>query len=134
MQRPFRTLSFAAVLALALSACGGGQGGSNPLPAGAPQQPQTQSGSLRHASSSCTPDSYGYCLAYKSSQTVYHYYCYTADGFAFHTYTTTTAYELYHNATDGGQYTESARTTCDGTTTDWTPQDPSAATGDPNLP
>ncbi len=131
MNRSFGTACSAAVIALALSACGGG--GSGTVPATA-QAPQTSSGAARHASSTCTPDSYGYCLAYTGSHTYYHYYCYTSDGFALHTSTDTTTYELYHGSTDSGQYTQDVRTTCDGTDTTWTPQDPRTATGDPNLP
>ncbi len=133
MLRSIRTLSAAAVLALALSACGGGAGTTtNLLPAGAPQQ--AQSGSQRHTSSSCTPDSYGYCLAYTSSQTVYHYYCYNDQGIIIHTSTQITNYELYHNGSADGAYSKNVSTTCGGTDTTWTPEDPSAATGDPNLP
>ena len=134
MDRSFRTVVAAALTALALSACGGGSAGSGALPGIAAQAPQTSSGSVRRASSTCTPDSYGYCLAYTGSHTYYHYYCYNSDGIVVHTSTQTTTYELYHGTTDSGQYTENVRTTCSGTDTTWTPQDPATATGDPNLP
>lgn len=130
MNRSFRTAFSAVIAALALSACGGGSG---TLPTAA-QVPQTSSGTARHTSSTCTPDGYGYCLAYTGSHTYYHQYCYNDQGYIVHTSTQTTTYELYHGTTDSGQYSENAITSCSGTDTTWDPQDPRTATGDPNLP
>jgi hypothetical protein len=127
MKRSIGTMFSAAVAALALSACGGGTSGSGSLPAG----PHAASGAARHAMSTCTPDSYGYCLALVSQDQEPgvcgpHGFQYTVE---------TDSYQLYCNNTFQHYYTysNSGGTGCPPAMK-WSPQDPATATGDPNLP
>ncbi len=131
MTRSFRTPFGAAVAALALSACGGGAGS---LPA--TQQLQAPNTNARHVSSTCTPDSYGYCLKLVRSFNGPTGECRVNQQVLMYQQKTY-VYELYHNGADQGEYDDS---NADGggpgcpPALIWTPQDPRAATGDPNLP
>ncbi len=119
----------AAVVAAAFALAGcGGSGGSSPAQA----VPQTApNGVARHVSSTCTPDSYGYCLALVSQEQDPgvcgpHGFQYTIE---------IDYYQLLHNGASAGYYTYSnnGRSGCPPPYA-WTPRDPSAATGDPDLP
>lgn len=126
MKRSLGAVS-AAVAALALSACGGVTSGSGSLPA----RLHDASGAARHAMSTCTPDSYGYCLALVSQELDPgvcgpHGFQYTIE---------TDSDQLYYNNTFQGYYTysNSGSSGCPPAM-QWSPQDPATATGDPDLP
>ena len=126
MNRFVQRTAAVAAAAFALAGCGGGSGTS-------PAQivPQTANGTARHASSTCTPDSYGYCLAPTGQEQDPgvcgpHGFQYTIE---------IDSYQLFHNGASAGFYTYSnnGRSGCPPPYA-WSPRDPSAATGDPNLP
>jgi hypothetical protein len=119
----FSALACAALCSAALAACGGGETSSH---SSAIPNTTTSSGSARSVRSTCTPDSYGYCLAPRK-QTSVRIQC---DG--VYAMMITKWNELYYYTTDEGSYTESINQ-CTGDDT-WSPEDPSQATGDPNLP
>lgn len=130
MLRSLRLIPFLAGGAL-LAACGGAAGsGASPAP------PQTAADGIRHASSTCTPDSYGYCLKLVRSFNGPTGECRVNQQVLMYQQKTY-VYELYHNGADQGEYDDS---NADGggpgcpPALIWTPQDPRAATGDPNLP
>ncbi|HEX3465450.1 MAG TPA: hypothetical protein VHS78_15485 [Candidatus Elarobacter sp.] len=112
---------------LSLAACGGSHAVSGPVPTATAQQPSGGGQSTgRRPQSSCTPDSYGYCLAFLSKAIINQ----NCGGLIVQN--TTKRYELYYYTTDEGTYTYTIDN-CQGTQT-WSPDDPSAVTGDPNLP
>jgi hypothetical protein len=113
--------------ALALAGCGV-SGGSSP----AQTVPQTSAnGVARHVSSTCTPDSYGYCLALVSQEQDFG----VCGPHGFQYQIEIDYYQLFHNGASAGFYTYSnnGRSACPPPYL-WTPRDPSAATGDPDLP
>ncbi len=127
MNRLARGAAGALLAALALAGCGG-SGGSAPAPA-VPQA--APNGAARHVSSTCTPDSYGYCLALVSQDQEF---ATCSNGFEYQT--ESDYYQLYHNNVSDGFYTYSntGRSSRCPPPYAWSPRDPSAATGDPDLP
>ncbi len=121
----FSALACAALCSAALAACGGG--GETSSHSAAIPNASTTSGGARSARSTCTPDSYGYCLAPRK-QTSGTMNC--PDG--GQAQIITRLWDLYQNGTRVGGYTESINQ-CTGDDI-WTPGDPAMDTGDPNLP
>ncbi len=115
-----------AAFALALGGCGGGGSSSQQA------VPQTApNGAARHVSSTCTPDSYGYCLDLVSQEQDFG----VCGPHGFQYQIEIDYYQLFHNGVSAGYYTYSNNNAraCPPPYA-WTPRDPSAATGDPDLP
>jgi hypothetical protein len=132
MNRPFRTASSAVVLALGLAACGGGTPGS--LPTTAPLQ-ASQGRAQQGLQTGCTPDSYGYC--YKTGSTTYaKTTCQLSSGLVSYPSRAMTTYQVFDAYGDWTYYTKTVWPECNGALsyTTWSPNEPRAVTGDPNLP
>lgn len=120
--KSLRDLALVALCCAALAACGGGGSTPSTSPAASPS-----SGERHVRSGGCTPDSYGYCVVFLG-KVIIQQFC----PFLGTVQNTTWRWELYYQGADQGTYTH-AIDNCQGTDT-WDPDEPSVATGDPNLP
>lgn len=128
MNRSLRTASLAAGLALGLAACGGQAPGS--LPATVAQQARAPQG----LHGGCQPDSYGYC--YTVTGTTYAKTSCTINGQVSWPSRTITTYQVIDPDGDSTNYVKTVWPACGAALsyTTWSPDEPRAATGDPNLP
>lgn len=118
MNLSLRALSCALFASIALASCAGGSGSTTPKPPAAPDQ----SSHDRAIRSTCTPDSYGYCLVETGHTRLTP--CDDSPGTQ-----QTSVYSLMLNGSFDGQYT--LQNGCG--VFSWSP-DPAETTGDPNLP
>ncbi|HEV3088865.1 MAG TPA: hypothetical protein VGX96_16760 [Candidatus Elarobacter sp.] len=131
MQRFLKSIAAGFACAAILTACGR-SGGSAPVPRDAVQ---TSHQRVVHGGGggSCTQDSYGYCVGSVQQSGVYRT-CDDGENLITYWYGQS-IYNIYYHGSFYGTFTYSniGASGCPPPAT-WSPAEPSAATGDPNLP